>query len=216
MELYMKTLLTLFLFAFCAVVARAQEPAAKPAAPPAITVTKLKWSREFQRPVTWRGSDSIALGPIPDWFPSLESQPFSNVRREPTHSPFPSSGRLSYVYVYSAKVTNNSAQAIRAVAWDYVVSDPGSKQELSRHHFYSHKKIGKHSDATLRGRSVAPPSNIVTVAGLEKDKRSPYDERVEFKCVVYADGTSWQNPSAGESECFNLMNRRAMRRRPRP
>lgn len=214
----MKGLLTLLLSLLCACsIAQAQATITgpTPAASPAITVTKVKWARYYQQPLR-RGSYSTGASyPTPDWFPSLD--PFSSPRsrQEPSYSPFPPSGRLSYVYEYSAKIVNDRPQAIRAIAWDYVISDPVSHEELRRHHFYNYEKIGKNSEATLKGKSAAPPSNVVTVSGLGKDNRSPYDERVEFMCVVYADGTTWQNPSAREGECLWLVNLPRLRRRPR-
>ncbi|HEX8138072.1 MAG TPA: hypothetical protein VF544_10815 [Pyrinomonadaceae bacterium] len=213
----MKTLLALLLPLFCASVAHAQEQAAPtPSASPAITVTKVKWSRHYQAPLMRRSANGeVISAATPSYFPSLDPYLTPRYPQEPVYSPFPASGRLSYVYEYSAKIKNDKAQAIRALSWDYVVSDPASHEELRRHHFYSYEKIGKNSEATLKGNSAASPSNVVTVSGLGKDKRSPYDERVEFMCVVYADGTTWQNPSARAGECQRLINRPRMRRRPR-
>lgn len=215
----MKTLPTLLLaLFFCAGVARAQEAsAAGSSVPPALTVEKLKWSREMQSD---RLGDWYRRSPWPSaagGFPTLDQtsvQYPQPIFRDPP-SPFPRSGRFPYVYVYSAKISNNSTKAIKAVSWEYVVSEPGSDRELSRHRFYSHEKINRNSSATLRGRSVAPPSNVVSVKGLEKDKRSPYNERVEFKCVIYTDGTTWQSPSATESECLQLKERPKIRIRRR-
>jgi len=110
---------------------------------------------------------------------------------------------------------NNGAKAISAVAWDYVFSNPDSSEELDRHQFYSYEKIEGYKKATLRGHSPAPPSRVVSVGGLERDKRSPYDERVELRCVFYTDGTIWKNPSASEVECFNLKTRERSNKRMR-
>jgi hypothetical protein len=213
----MKRLLTLLLSIFCAVVAQAQEQGAPtPTASPAITVMKVKWSRHYQPPLMRRAANGAVISAAtPSYFPSLDPYTTPRYPNEPIYSPFPASGRLSYVYEYSAKIVNNEAQAIRALSWDYVISDPASHEELRRHHFYSYEKIGKNSETTLKGNSSASPSNVVSVSGLGKDKRSPYDERVEFMCVVYADGTTWQNPAAREGECQRLINRPKMRRRPR-
>jgi hypothetical protein len=112
---------------------------------------------------------------------------------------------------------NDGAKAIKAVAWDYVFSNPGSNEELKRHRFYSYEKIGAREKGTLRGSSPALPSNVVSAGGLGKDGRSPYVERVEFRCVFYADGTTWKHPSAHDLECFDLKNHeRANRRLQRP
>ncbi len=213
----MKRLLALPLFLLCVgSIAQGQATAPTPSASPDIAVMKVKWSRRYQAPLMRRSSSGDASSATPPvYFPSLEPTLTPRYPQEPSYSPFPPSGRLSYLYEYSAKIVNNKSQAIRALSWDYVISDPASHEELRRHHFYSYEKIGKNSEATLKGNSPASPSNIVTVSGLGKDKRSPYDERVEFMCVVYADGTTWQNPSAREGECLWLINLPRMRRRPR-
>ncbi|HEX8774100.1 MAG TPA: hypothetical protein VF735_10860 [Pyrinomonadaceae bacterium] len=199
---------------FCVCVARAQD-AKDSLAPPAVTVIKLKWSRELQPFRQYR--DLVAPRSYSEeFFPTFDSNstlPSARPRRVP--SPFPPSGRFSYIYVYSAKLMNDSAKAIKAVAWDYVFSNPGSNEELKRHQFYSFRKIRAHEKGTLRGSSAAPPSNVVSAGGLGKDGRSPYDERVEFRCVFYADGTEWKHPAASELECFNLRNRERADKRPR-
>lgn len=212
----MKCLLVFVLCLFCVCVARAQEASANHT-PPSVAIIKLKWSREIQ---PFRNYRDLRAGSYPrpfadEYFPHLDPHSTLPTPRAITvPSPFPPSGRFSYVYVYSTKIMNNGAKAIKSVAWDYVFSNPGSKEELKRHRFYSHEKIGARENGTLRGSSPAPPSNVVSAGGLEKDGRSPYDERVEFRCVFYADGTAWKNPAASDLECFNLkVSERASKRR---
>lgn len=176
--------------------------------PPGVVLLKLKWSREVHSLRRWdRGPYDASIGNGPP-FPSSPDQ----LRYPAPTSPFPRGGRLPYVYHYTAKIRNEGAKEIRAVLWEYVVTDPGSKRELGRHQFFHSEKISEREEATLRGRSNSEPSKVVSAEGLEKDKRSPYDERVEIRCVAYADGTLWTHPAAGRFDCAGAMQRRQARR----
>lgn len=197
----MKRLGILFIFLLFAVVSAAQDAPDGPA-PPGVSVLKLKWSRGLQFPRGWDRPVYDASGPIND--------PFSAENRASVSSPgspFPPGGRLPYFYDYTAKIRNDGAKEIKGMIWEYVLRDPVSKKVLGRHRFYSYEKVGANKNATLRGRSSSPPSKVVSAGGLEKDARSPYDERAEVKCVMYADGSWWRHPSAREAECFDLKNR---------
>jgi hypothetical protein len=211
----MKLFIAFALCLFCTCAARAQESRADHA-PPAVSIIKFKWSREIQpfrqyRDLTAGASarnypDGIFAAGNP--YPSTTgSRPYT------VPSPFPPSGRFSYIYIYSTKIMNSSAKAIKAVAWDYVLSNPGNNEELKRHKFYSYEKIGAYEKVTLRGNSSAPPSNVVTLEGLGKDEHAPYEEHVELRCVFYADGTTWKNAAASELECVSLKERERMNRR---
>ena len=182
--------------------ASAQEAAASASqTPPGVVTLKLKWSKEIQFPHGWDRSTYDASSPINDPFPADRRTGMTV-----PNSPFPPSGRLPYVYHYSAKIRNDGAKEIKAMIWEYVLSEPGGNKQLGRHRFYSYEKVGAEKTVTLKGKSSAAPSKIASVAGLEKDKRSPYDERLEIKCVMYTDGTWWRSPAAKESECFILKN----------
>lgn len=205
-------LVSLHLFAL-ACAASAQDAAAARVvgrqSPPGVVVIRLKWAREVQAPRGWdRAPFDASVGR------AQTPAPPSGPNRHPVpSSPFPQSGRLPYVYHYTAKIRNDGAKEIRVVLWEYVVTDPDSRKELGRHRFYSREKIGEREQATLRGKSVSAPSKVVSAKGLEKDGRSPFDESFEVRCVMYADGSWWAHPSAGETECFSLKRREKFYRR---
>lgn len=197
------TLLFVCLLVLASATATAQENASHGSSPgpPGVVLLKFKWAREIQFPRGWdRAPYDASVG-------TGQSFPPNRQREAAPSSPFPRSGRLPYVYRYTAKIRNDGAKEIKGIVWEYVLNDPGSKKELGRHQFYSYEKISGREQATLRGKSTAAPSKVVTVQGLEKDGRSPFDESVEIRCVMYADGTWWIHPSAGEFECFNLKRR---------
>jgi hypothetical protein len=102
------------------------------------------------------------------------------------------------------KIKNDCAKAIKGVAWEHLFADPDSRKELGRHQFVSFEKIDAYESATLHGNSYSPPATVVSAEGLKKDKRAPFLERVEFKCVLYTDGTVWRHPAAQGNECEYL------------
>ena len=207
----MKLLGMLFICLLAVVDLRAQDGSANHA-PPGLVILKLKWSRELRTPRFWDPSSSYdaSTGGSGDLF-SRRDRPGMTA----PDSPFPPGGRLPYIYEYSAKIRNDGEKQIKGIIWEYVLNEPGSKQELGRHKFFSFEKVGANKSATLHGRSPVSPSKIVSAAGLEKDTRSPYDERVEIMCVSYADGTLWMHPSAKEPECAGLKDREKMKQKMR-
>jgi hypothetical protein len=122
----------------------------------------------------------------------------------PASSTVPSNGRSSLYFVYWLKIRNTSAKEITGMTWEYIFIDPGSNKEIAAHRFFSYEKVATNKSFALRGKSALPPSKVVSVQGLEKDRRSPYFERVEIKCVMYADGSFWKHPSAKPRDCAHL------------
>src|SRR5262249_6073409 len=110
-------------------------------------------------------------------------------------------GQRTPVYVYSMKLKNAGNQTITGMAWEYRVLDAGNGKELSSHSFVSSQKIDPNKTVNVQGTSSSPPSDVVSVAGLEKDKRSPFVERAVIRCVAYADGTHWQLSADDEDGC---------------
>lgn len=199
----LRLLLVLLLFVAAARTAQAQDAPAQDvadAAPPGIVLLKLKWSREVEFA---RGREQ---SPFDASVSQLPSSPMQNRAREIAEQSrqYQRVSRLRYVYHYTAKIRNDGAKEIRGLVWDYVVSDPASQRVLGRHRFHTREKIGGQERATLRGRSPVAPARVVTAQGLEKDKRSPFEERFEIRCVVYADGSWWTHPSPGRFDCHGL------------
>lgn len=166
------------------------------AAPAKPLILKYDWSKEIVLPAGW------------DWTPfgaSSSSPADSSGGESDSLSGFvPPVERLPFYYLYMLKIRNTDARAIAAVAWEYTFIDPGSNEKLDAHQFYSYELIPANSSFTLRSKSRVPPSKTVSVQGLERNKRSPYIEQVEIKCVMFADGTFWRYPSATARDCAVL------------
>lgn len=98
------------------------------------------------------------------------------------------------VYSYSVKVRNTGDKTVRALAWEYVFTDPGTGAEVGRHRYTSQVKIRPGKNGELTGQSVSPPARVVDVrsAGGARDARLA--ERVEIHRVEYDDGSAWERP----------------------
>ena len=110
----------------------------------------------------------------------------------------------SPVYLYSMEIRNSGANAIKALTWDYIFDEPDSKQEMGRITLGNFEKITTNSKKLLQVRSRSSPPRVVTTTGLAKDVRSPFDEPVAIKCVLYKDGTVWEHPEEKGSACEEL------------
>ena len=166
---------------------------------PQISLGKLKWKK------------TIAPPSVPTY--EMENMRENNPR-ETVKNPFPPGG-LKIYYEYQALIRNTSKKKIEGISWEYIFYDSDSSQELDRHRFFSFETIGNLKSAFVRGVSYAPPSKIVSMQGLEKDKRSPYIERVEVRCVLYGDNSFWVNEKVPSVECQMLNRNRARYRRKR-
>jgi hypothetical protein len=114
--------------------------------------------------------------------------------------------KLMYSYSYSIKVSNAGAKKVRSMAWDYVFSDPVTRNELKRHSFSSFEQVSVGETKWIRlEHSPRNPPQMVTLEGLKKDQRSPFDERIEIKCLLYTDGTGWRSPDAEPKTCDDLV-----------
>jgi hypothetical protein len=111
--------------------------------------------------------------------------------------------KSSYLYTYSLKIKNAGEKEVRSVLWEYVAADLESGAELNRRRFTTIEDIGRGKVATLRNTSSSAPTNVVTKGGLEKGEQSPFRSRAEIKCVLYADGTTWE-VAKGEPYCAEL------------
>ena len=167
--------------------------------PSKVLVLKYNWSKELVLPANW------------DWTPfgAANSSPDSSSANAGSDGEFstgtlPPVERLPFYFLYWIKVRNTGSQEITGIAWDYSFIDPGSNEELASHRFFSYDLVPANSSFTLQVKSRVPPSKVVSLQGLEKDRRSPYIERVEIKCVMYADGTFWRTPAAKPGDCAYL------------
>ena len=115
--------------------------------------------------------------------------------------------RLRYNYFYWIKIKNDGPKKIRSLAFDYVFVDPETKQELKRHSRRAFHEIGSKQTKWIWSGPAAGqnPPQQVTIEGLKRDRRSPFDERVEIKCILFTDGTGWRSPDAEPKACDELV-----------
>ena len=183
---------------FCLSVCDAQEVPAPQDAPPGLVVLKLKWERRLDpSPNNPRSNPDLSRTAIdPDALNNPGGLPTASTRVFPP-----------YIYEYSVEVRNDYTKKIRWISWAYVLSDPGSKKEVGRHEFNTFDKIAPREKKTLRGRKRSSPSRVVSADNLKKKSGPTYDERVEFQCVAYDDGTFWHRPSMPEADCAETERR---------
>jgi hypothetical protein len=166
--------------------------------PPGVVIRKYKWEK---------------VGPAPaiDSSMKAESDSPSGSGSSDPNVPDQASGlrsRDNTFFQYSVEVANDGNKPIKAILWDYIITDSSNNEELARHNFVSFEKVGRNSVKALRVRSRVSPSRVVTVQNTPPPGNSTTVERVVFRCVVYDDGTLWQQPGTNEN-CEALQKRAA-------
>lgn len=91
-------------------------------------------------------------------------------------------------YQYTLEVKNTSAKQITEVAWDYVFTDPHTRQEALRRSFVSKAKIKSDGKAKLTVYTAQAPFQVVDASG----SAGKQGEQVIIKRIVYADGSVWE------------------------
>lgn len=179
-------------------VCAAQEGPASADGPPDLVVLKLKWERRLDpNPNSPKSSQDPGRTPSE---PDAVNDPGGVATT--SKSAFP-----PYVYDYSVEVRNDFTKKIRWVSWIYILSEQRTRKELGRHEFVTFKKIAPGQKTTLSGRKRSSPSRLISADDLKKKNGPGYEERVEFRCVAYDDGTFWRQPSMSESECAETEKR---------
>ena len=106
-------------------------------------------------------------------------------------------------FVYSAEVKNEGPKAIKAIRWDYIIVDSKTSQELGNHQFENFEKVGRNKVKGLTARSRISPTRVVSA---QSDK-SAIIERAVVRCVVYEDGSLWQQAGTPDGLCEALRRR---------
>jgi len=191
----MRIFFFLLLLCFSGTTGGAQAPR-KDEMPPGVAIRKYKWEK-------------IGPGPSIDSSMKAESDSPSGGGSSDPNVPDQASGlrsRDNTFFQYSVEVANDGNKPIKAVLWDYIISDSTNNEELARHNFVSFEKVGRNSVKALRVRSRLSPSRVVTVQTTPPPGNTTVVERVIFRCVVYDDGTLWQQPGTNEN-CVALQKR---------
>ena len=163
--------------------------------PPGVEIRKYKWEK-------------IGAGPTVDSAFKAETDSPNGDTSDAT-TPAQASGvkdRNAPFFLYSMELKNDGSKAIKAVLWDYLIVDGATSEELGRHEFVSFEKVGSNAARALTVRSRLSPSRIVTVQGSQPSTTTVL-ERVILKCVVYDDGTLWEQPGTTTQNCEPLRRR---------
>jgi hypothetical protein len=166
------------------------QDASKNETPPGVTIRSFKWQK-------------ASAGPTVD--SSFKAE--SDAVRIDTSSPAADRGsddRATQWFLYSVEIQNDGTKSIRAIRWDYVIVDRNSSEELGRHLFDNFEKIGSNKTKTLNARSRLPPTTVVRVREPGQSDEPDVVERVTLKCVVYDDGSVWEQPGIPAKSCDSL------------
>jgi hypothetical protein len=157
--------------------------------PPGITIGKYKW-------------EPANAGPSVD--PSIKAESDSpGGDSSGTATPDSQFGERR-TFVYSVEVKNGGPKAIKAIRWDYLIADSKTGEELGRHEFESLEKIGRDKTKRLNVRSRMSPTRIVPIPASDKGATV---ERVVLKCIVYEDGSLWQQAGTPPKLCEGIRQR---------
>ena len=94
-------------------------------------------------------------------------------------------------YRYTVAIRNLAERAIQAVVWEYVIVDPRSHAELARLRFTTAKKISPGKTRKLAASTWTPPTQTMSVQGLQHRNAPRAGESVEICEIRYSDGSLW-------------------------
>jgi hypothetical protein len=159
------------------------------ASPPGVSVLEYRWEKHTSNGMKYAQPTVPAVGQVVE-----------NVPDRPVVWPRGSS------YFYYLKIKNDGPKTIRSMLLEYVFNDLDNKTELARRVLNTFEKIDQHKTKTIEIRALlSGPPKVATVEGIKKDRRSPFDEHVEIRCVLYTDGTGWKAPDAEAKMCDELV-----------
>lgn len=195
--------------------AQTQSEADKPSSH--IEILNLKWEKQVRLP---RNFDPSVI-PTNGVFSTMESRtampgstqaPFGDEARQEAArqravlapvDTFPNTpSRMPVFYVYSIRIRNAGPKSIRALAWDYVFINASDKSITASHQLLSYSAVKPHQFATIRSSQRTRPMPVVQAGNAGgKAQRSRLLEQVVIQCVLYADETTWKNPTTRYDAC---------------
>lgn len=197
----MKLLGVLGLLSSCLVASLAQSVPDVDKAP-GLIVTKQNFTGKLQQYVTYVRGDLPEAGRGP----GVKDK---DIGLHPMEGAMPVM-KTRVLFLYSVEVQNVGALKIDAVVWDYIFVRADDDRELGRRQFLNRSSIkpGKSkrlSSQTLERPPLSEVSMVVNAKDVGKKVVSPYSERVEIRCILYADGTWWRHPTLTSGDCESLM-----------
>ena len=191
----LSVILAAFVFALMPIATRGQTPATIDATlppefrPPGVTVDKAQLER-----VTRVSSGPGSIVVAPDSNPNRLALPTdgSAVKIERTE-----------LYEYSMELSNEGPKAIKAIAWDFIFEEPQTFFPLFRHSFANLQKIERGQKKTVRFTThLGPPKVIINAA--RNDPYWDYRHRAQIQCLLFTDGSTWEQPDAVGKPCDRL------------
>ena len=169
--------------------------------PPGTTIRKVEWKTYT--------NVSTANGP-----------PAASPDTNPNRLPLPTQGTTTtlvrtQLYEYSMELTNNGSKAIKALSWDFIFADAVNKNDLMRRSLANLQTIDTNQRKTIRFTTQAAPPKIVSAGGLEKNTRSPFLQSAGIRCLLFTDGSVWQQPTLKDA-CVELQRWIERRKKVRP
>ena len=154
--------------------------------PPGVTIRKHKWQK-------------VGEGPATDPSLKAENDSASGDGSGPSDSSVVI--RRAPFLLYSVELKNEGARSIKAVLWDYIITDSNTREELGRHEFVSFEKIARNGSKAMTAKSSFSPSRIVTVQNSPPTANSIVVERVILRCVLFDDESVWEQPGTLSGTC---------------
>jgi hypothetical protein len=160
-----------------------------PQLPPGVTIRNVK-TETF---TSVNSAGSIATGPDTN----------------PNRLPLPVDGSVvkierTELHAYSMELSNGGSKAIKAFAWDFIFTEPATNVEQLRHSFANVQKIEAGQKKTARFNTALSPPKVVDAAALGKDPKTLFRESAQLRCVLFADGSTWELPNAIGKPCDRL------------
>lgn len=108
-----------------------------------------------------------------------------------------------YAFRYTTTFKNTGTKTIKQIDWDYIFFDAMTNELVGRIELGCDEKIepGKKKEVTFF--IPTPPARTISVQALNSKERQSMTEQIVLVRVLYADGTSWQPPTAN----VNLENK---------
>ena len=110
-------------------------------------------------------------------------------------------------YSYKAKIQNTGSRTVEIVFWEYRFVDTSNRESVTRRQFLCGVNIKPGKDKELQAFSLSGPSDVVNVASLAGNARSPFEESVLINRVEYQDGFIWQRKDWNFGEIRLTYNR---------
>jgi hypothetical protein len=135
--------------------------------PPGVTIRSFKWQK-------------AGAGVTVDPWLKAESDSLRSDPSSPTTDPG-SGDRGTSWFLYSVELQNDGTKSIKAIRWDYVITDRNSPEELGRHVFDNLENIGSHKTKSLNARSRRPPTSVLRVPKAGESDKPDVVEKVTVR-----------------------------------